>query len=221
MRDHHDPLHWTGPYQNWNMMCAECHVTGYVKAYDAGKDAYASRWSELGVGCEACHGPGSAHLSWTTSGVAAAGSAHGFARDLRAKGQFAMRAPHDRIASRSGPTSPDANAECAACHARAGTTHDALRSAPRSALTQHHRPALLLPPEYWPTGEQHGEVFVWGSFAASKMAGRGVTCGDCHEPHSGAPLARDNTLCTRCHQAEAFDAPAHHDHAQGGDAARA
>jgi hypothetical protein len=22
---HDDPLHWTGPNQNWNFMCAECH----------------------------------------------------------------------------------------------------------------------------------------------------------------------------------------------------
>ena len=25
--DHEDPLHWTGPYQNWNTRCAECHST--------------------------------------------------------------------------------------------------------------------------------------------------------------------------------------------------
>jgi hypothetical protein len=30
-----DPLHWTGRYQNWNLMCGECHTTGYRKGYDA------------------------------------------------------------------------------------------------------------------------------------------------------------------------------------------
>ena len=30
---HGDPLHWTGPYQNWNFMCAECHSTNVTKGY--------------------------------------------------------------------------------------------------------------------------------------------------------------------------------------------
>ncbi|MDZ7783240.1 MAG: multiheme c-type cytochrome [Halioglobus sp.] len=32
--DHRDPLHWTGPYQNWNSRCAECHSTDVRKNYD-------------------------------------------------------------------------------------------------------------------------------------------------------------------------------------------
>ncbi|HEX6245374.1 MAG TPA: multiheme c-type cytochrome [Polyangiales bacterium] len=215
VHDHHDQLHWSGPYQNWNMMCGECHVTGYVKRYDARQDAYDSKWSELGVGCEACHGPGSAHLAWAQAGGQAGEAGRGFVRDLKARGEFVFRTPDQRIAARSDTPPPDANAECAACHARAGSLVDAERRAPRSAMTQHHRLTLLTSPEYWPTGEQRDEVFVWGSFAASKMAARGVTCGDCHEPHSGAPLAQDNSLCVRCHQPSVFDAPAHHRHAPG------
>lgn len=29
--DYADPLHWTGVYQNWNNMCAECHSTDLKK----------------------------------------------------------------------------------------------------------------------------------------------------------------------------------------------
>ena len=215
VRDHHDQLHWTGPYQNWNMMCAECHVTGYVKAYDAQKESTPRAGASSASAARPATGRPARTSAWTKSGVAAAGSAHGFARDLRARGKFAMRShtiASPRAATRPAPT-PTPSAP-PATRAPAPSTISCARRRAR-ALTQHHRPALLVPPEYWPTGEQHEEVFVWGSFAASKMAGRGVTCGDCHEPHSGAPLARDNSLCTRCHQAEAFDAPAHHHHAQG------
>jgi tetratricopeptide (TPR) repeat protein len=211
--DHRDQLHWTGPYQNWNMMCAECHVTGYVKAYDAQHDLYASSWSEIGVGCESCHGPASAHLAWAGNPGAAGSAARGFLRRPSARAEFRFATPDAPIASSVRPPDRDASAECAACHARAGSIDDRQRLDPRLALTQHHRPALLVPPEYWPTGEQHDEVFVWGSFAASKMAAHGVTCGDCHEPHSGAPLAQGNALCARCHQPAVFDAPAHHRHA--------
>src|SRR5690606_6894507 len=61
---HGDPLHWTGAAQNWNFMCADCHVTDYRKGFDADKGSFSPAWSELGVGCEACHGPGSQHLAW-------------------------------------------------------------------------------------------------------------------------------------------------------------
>ena len=60
---HRDPLHWTQPSQNWNFMCADCHVTDFRKGYSASADTLDSRWAELGVGCEACHGPASAHLA--------------------------------------------------------------------------------------------------------------------------------------------------------------
>ena len=53
-----DPLHWTGAYQNWNFMCAECHSTNVKKGYSAATNSYATTWSELDVSCEACHGPG-------------------------------------------------------------------------------------------------------------------------------------------------------------------
>ena len=57
---HDDILHWTKLNQNWNFMCAECHSTGVRKNYDAAKDRFATTWAEISVGCEACHGQGSA-----------------------------------------------------------------------------------------------------------------------------------------------------------------
>ena len=45
-------------------MCAECHSTGVHKNYDAAKDRFATTWAEISVGCETCHGQGSAHVAW-------------------------------------------------------------------------------------------------------------------------------------------------------------
>src|SRR5262245_41360468 len=59
-----DPLHWTGRYQNWNAMCADCHSTDLRKNYDPAADTYRTAWSEVNVGCQACHGPGEAHVAW-------------------------------------------------------------------------------------------------------------------------------------------------------------
>ena len=44
-------------------MCAECHSTNVVKNYDIESDSYNTTWFEINVGCESCHGPGSAYKS--------------------------------------------------------------------------------------------------------------------------------------------------------------
>ena len=59
-----DWLHWTRPGQGWNAMCSDCHSTAVRKRYDPETDAYQTTWSEIMVGCEACHGPGSRHVAW-------------------------------------------------------------------------------------------------------------------------------------------------------------
>lgn len=53
-----------GQKNDWNGMCAACHTTGYrITAYDNVADrTVASEFVELGVGCEACHGPGAQHV---------------------------------------------------------------------------------------------------------------------------------------------------------------
>lgn len=60
--DHRDELHWTQPAQNWNTQCADCHSTNIAKGFDATTSTFSTTWSEVSVGCEACHGPGSNHL---------------------------------------------------------------------------------------------------------------------------------------------------------------
>ncbi len=65
---HDDELHWTQPSQNWNTMCAECHSTHLQKNYDPKTRSFATAWSEIDVSCEACHGPGSAHVDWAEPG---------------------------------------------------------------------------------------------------------------------------------------------------------
>jgi hypothetical protein len=53
-----------GQKNDWNTMCATCHTTGYrLTSYDSAQPkATKAQWSEMGVGCEACHGPGAKHV---------------------------------------------------------------------------------------------------------------------------------------------------------------
>lgn len=217
-----DPLHWTGLYQNWALQCAECHSTNLVKGYQADSGIYHSSYSDISVSCEACHGPGAAHLQWAEKkgGGYAADSTHGLVVRLRSRWKEAWRFASDSapIASRAEPAAPALVNDCAACHARRSTV--ARRDFPGTPLEETHRPALLTAPNYYPDGQQHEEVYVWGSFRQSRMYQAGVTCVDCHEPHSLALRAEGNALCTRCHNPAVFDTPRHHFHKAGSPAAQ-
>lgn len=63
--------HWTGAGMTWNARCAECHTTGFRKNL-VQQGTYRSTWSELGVGCGACHGVPDGHAG-RGDGVVTAG----------------------------------------------------------------------------------------------------------------------------------------------------
>lgn len=211
---HKDALHWTGIYQNWNLQCAECHSTGLRKGYEAASNSYKTTWRELNVSCEACHGPGSRHADWAKQAEKAgkAGEDKGFASPLASRWQDAWKFPETgaRYARRDRPADPAASNACSACHARRSTLAE--RNQPGAPLADTHKLALLTEPNYHADGQQREEVYNWGSFMQSKMHQQGVTCMDCHEPHGAKLRAEGNALCTRCHDATAFDSPKHHFH---------
>jgi len=73
-------------------------------------------------------------------------------------------------------------------------------------------PALLQPGLYHADGQIDGEVYEYGSFLQSRMYSAGVTCSNCHDPHSAKLLAEGNALCGQCHLPARFDAREHHHH---------
>ena len=44
------------------------------------------------------------------------------------------------------------------------------------------------------------EVYNYASFRQSRMFMQGVTCSDCHEPHSLQLRAEGNGVCYQCHE---------------------
>ena len=214
---HEDELHWTKRQQNWNFMCSDCHSTDLQKNYDAATDTFATRWSEISVGCEACHGPGSAHVAWAE---AAAGSdkptgANGLSVSFASRRHAAWKIdPATGNAARSKARDGDTEIEvCAQCHSRRGQFSNGYR--PGEKLMDHYQPALLTADLYYPDGQQRDEVYNWGSFLSSRMYSKGVTCGDCHEPHGGKLRAAGNLVCAQCHLASKYDASSHHFHEAG------
>lgn len=210
--DHGSPFHWARPLQNWNSMCAECHSTGFEKRYDADTDRFDSRWFEIDVSCESCHGPGSAHVEWAKSGDDKSDATQGLLAVLgdRDGGQWTIG--DDGVPQRGVPRASRAEVEtCARCHSRRTVLGEDY--VPGRSLLQTHVPALLHEPLYYVDGQVRDEVYVYGSFRQSKMYHEGVTCSDCHDAHSGQLLLPGNELCGRCHPAQRFDTPEHHHHA--------
>ena len=211
-----DALHWTGIEQNWNFQCAECHSTNLRKNFDASSGTFHTTWSEIDVACEACHGPGSNHVAWARKEGGAGGyAAKGLpvALDER-KGVTWSLASGASTAKRSAPraTSKEIDA-CGRCHARAARFSDDYRDG--GAYGDTHRRSPLSEGLYWPDGQQRDEVYDWGSFLTSRMHAEGVTCSDCHDPHSLKLRAPGNGVCAQCHAPAVFDAEAHTHHAKG------
>lgn len=54
--------YWSDPGSIWQIKCGGCHVTGMKINYNDQDNTYETSWTDLGIGCEACHGPGSNHI---------------------------------------------------------------------------------------------------------------------------------------------------------------
>ncbi len=211
-----DELHWTRVSFNWNGMCAECHSTNLQKNYDSKTDTFNTSWSEINVSCEACHGPASEHLSWAKKKPedrSAANSGLALLFDERDSVVWQMDAENG-TAARSHPRETEKEIEvCAQCHSRRGSISDDY--SPGKPFLDHYMPRLLDEGMYFADGQIQDEVYVYGSFLQSKMYHQGVTCSDCHEPHSLQLRQEGNGVCLQCHAAEKFDSKKHHFHETG------
>ncbi|WP_066014806.1 multiheme c-type cytochrome [Endozoicomonas atrinae] len=208
--DYRSPLHWTQPSQNGNRMCIECHTTGYQKGYQAESDWYKSQWQEVGVGCESCHGPASAHVEWAQNPDKAKGN--GLSVDI-SDANIWHWLPGASIAQSVDKKAQKQIEICAQCHSR----REAITSGFQvdKPLNESYQPELLRSGLYHSDGQINDEVFVYGSFAQSKMFQAGVTCTNCHDPHTNQLKAPPQQVCAQCHNPQVFDTPKHTFHKAG------
>jgi tetratricopeptide (TPR) repeat protein len=212
--DHRDELHWTRRSQNWNFMCADCHSTDLRKGYDPSGDRFDTRWAELNVGCEACHGPASNHVAWAANRGPDPTRGLTVALDQRREVTWTID-PATGNAVRSTPNERRTEVDvCAQCHSRRAQIAEGYHAG--KPFLDHYLPALLEPPLYHPDGQQREEVYVWGSYLQSRMHAKGVTCSDCHEPHSQQLRAPGDAVCAQCHLPAKYATAAHHHHGEAG-----
>ncbi len=162
---------------DWRDKCGYCHVVGF--------DTEKLTWNELGVGCEACHGPGGNHL------------------DAR---------PEDKTRTIINPATLPFRAAsdvCGQCHTR-GKSPDKKWDFPVG-----FRVGDFLGPQHfviveksdksawWPSGnvKQHRQQYP--EWKASAHAKAGIGCSTCHSVHEArtkfATTMNPNNLCLSCH----------------------
>ncbi len=164
--------------------CFRCHTTGGTASmpgrppFQDGRPGIVGTWAEAGVGCEACHGPGTRHVSRpaardlfvdatpaTCAGCHTAGADPTVIR--AADGYVDPYAQYNELRASGG----HANFNCTVCHdPHASATYDRAAGI-RNACTACHRDANM--------AGHGGVVFVRGNYRET------MTCESCHMPYTG------------------------------------
>jgi len=90
----------------------------------------------------------------------------------------------------------------AACHSR----RKVIAKNPRSGepFLDRYLPAWLEHGLYHADGQIDGEVYEYGSFLKSRMHAAGVTCSNCHDPHTAKLTRRGQCALRAMSPADAF-----------------
>jgi len=207
-----------GQKNDWEFMCATCHVTGYrLTSYDpANLKTSKAAFTEMGVGCEACHGPGAKHAKTKSAKDIWNPSKQTKEAQARACGYCHIRGENEMYKSPQGNNREDMPAP---------TVGDSFK--PSDDWTKWYPEHLILPgiqaedkidAEYkgdlkgmfivdaisnkngvFEEGKHHQE---YQGFIQSKHFKNNIlSCIDCHSPHAGkkitAKVAKDT--CKACH----------------------
>jgi len=177
--------YWSDSQRTYQYKCTGCHNTGSQINHNKQANTFETTWSDKGVSCEACHGPGSNHLAAPISQKA-----------------------ESIINPATMPDPRRAAMICGACHTR-GKSADGKFGYPAD-----YKPGAVLDflydhkPGLHPDGSAKKHHQQYNDWLTSDHATAGVQCWDCHNPHSKGASNRfqlklpGNSLCNSCHQVE-------------------
>jgi len=202
--------------QIWNVTCVNCHATNLVKNFDVKTKTYATTWTEMGIGCEACHGPGQAHIALMDE----------WARNPSEKPKYDTSAgnrqlgPLLRIFSQRTASPRQVFDACGYCHGNKNNVFFGFK--PGDRYEDYALPFLMSEPipandpqgDFWPDGRpsrfnRPQALMITGCFQRGR-----ATCTSCHRAHGtpndhmlkvpvdapgGGHTKQSDLLCTQCH----------------------
>jgi hypothetical protein len=232
IRDPHTP----SPVETWNMSCIRCHSTAGQPRPRKEQQTFDTRVGELGIACEACHGPGERHVARAL----AFQTARAVDSTVPKPSDWAVVQPAKLDKTRQTHV-------CAQCHgmkwfdAKEDWVESGFRYRPGDDLestTPMIRPSRLQEQPWLRSvlerAPQLLDQFFW-SDGMIRVAGREfnglletacyqkgeMTCLSCHSLHDYAdrddqlkPGLEGNRACVGCHDAEHFG-PSHSRHSAG------
>jgi hypothetical protein len=194
--------------QIWNVTCVNCHATNLARNFSPATNTYATTWTEMGVGCEACHGPGASHVALMNEWEKTPAS----------------RRPNENI--RAFSFSPERSTPrqvfdaCGYCHGNKNNVFFGFK--PGDRYEDYALPFLISQPvpandpqgEFWPDGRpsrfnRPQALTMTGCFQKGQ-----ATCTSCHKIHGasndhalrvpveapgGGHTRQSDLLCTQCH----------------------
>ena len=161
-----------GDTKIYNYSCFKCHTTGgdTTGTWLAGVEGLGT-FTEGGIGCESCHGPGSIHVASPTADNI--DRVYEFAHLDNTSGGLSI----DGVVQTPDPNGDDVNFLCGTCHNRSYT--NPINSS--GGFIKHH--------------EQ------WDEFVTTKHNEQGFTCVTCHDPHVSVLWGGEGVTidCETCH----------------------
>lgn len=218
----------------WNLFCARCHTTHLeIEAKNPQHTFAQTNWTDDGIGCEACHGPGSHHENYFEGNYVN--------RIVAFLNSQVREQPVAYIANAPKLSKGEDLSVCARCHGpditRATTELYRIYEPGYSEegrindLSPYFKQMPLEPGrtaptvEVWADGAPKGIAMVFRSFVESDCYDAAeVRCYDCHAPHNnksptevGLLQASDasNQYCLKCHSELATQIAEHSNHDAG------
>lgn len=176
---------WADPERAFQKRCLGCHTTNPELGFDGAAGTYDTHWTDLGVGCESCHGPGAAHI----------------AAPIAEKRSTILNPARLADPRRAGQV-------CGACHTRGSSPGGEF------AYPVGYYPGGQLAflfdesPGAYPDGSPKEHHQQYNDWKGSGHARAGVMCWDCHDAHAKGKSNRfqlklpGSLLCQSCHQVE-------------------
>jgi predicted CXXCH cytochrome family protein len=234
------PPHFNRQFGTWHDNCVECHSVAGEQNYDAANGTYDPQAAELGIACEACHGPAEEHVRAN--------------RDAARRYRFHFGDEPDTTIVNPARLSARASTHvCAQCHSmnlfkadprfageryRAGgdltDTKMVLRTSdrrmapgeradwPRIERHVKRQEATYIAERFWPDGMARVSGRENNAMVESAcFQGGTLSCLSCHSMHSSDPndqLAANmesDAACLQCHEELAARIEDHTHHPRG------
>jgi predicted CXXCH cytochrome family protein len=230
---------WNAHRNTWNHNCVFCHTTGPQPGMqDGGQTTFETTVAELGIACEACHGPGDKHARAYRNPL------------LRYAAHLDIGdGEHDAELVHPGRLdAPRESAVCGQCHGQRLPAELADLQAwlvtgpsfrPGERLEEHATPVTRTTPSprtstpdlfsqrFWADGTPRLTAYEYQGLTGSPcFEGGEFSCGSCHSMHAGDPHGmieeelRGDRACLQCHGEIGADIEAHTHHATGSAGSR-